>query len=76
MADFYTFLTFTENQDGTTKRDMVVNLDTIQTVTPVTNIEGKPVHDNQMNIVLIDGTTIKAFHYDKFVEDMGRKYNG
>jgi len=76
MADFYTFNVFEMNQDGTIKRDMVVNLDTILTVTPITDIEGKPINANQMNILLIDGTTIKAFHYDKFVEDMGRKYNG
>ena len=35
MADFYNFLTFIENQDGTTKRDMVINLDNVLTVVKV-----------------------------------------
>jgi hypothetical protein len=69
MADFYTFLTFIENQDGTTKRDMVINLDNVLTVVKVEN----PYDKDSMEVLLVDGTTFKAYYYDEFEKYMGRK---
>jgi hypothetical protein len=68
MADFYTFNVFEMNRDGTTEDVMVVNLDNILTV--------KPHHHSDMEVLLIDGTTFKAYEYEKFVEDMGRTIHG
>jgi len=69
MADFYNFLTFIENQDGTTKRDMVINLDNVLTVVKVEN----PYDKDSMEVLLVDGTTFKAYYYDEFEKYMGRK---
>ena len=68
MADFYNFNVFEMNRDGTTEDVMVVNLDNILTV--------KPHHDSDMEVLLVDGTTFKAYNFEKFVEDMGRTIHG
>jgi len=71
MADFYTFTCFEMNRDGTEYRELTVNLDNVLTVMPEKDMDANPKKGNPMKILLTDGTTLRVYHYNKFIQDMG-----
>tara|TARA_R110002051_G_scaffold265184_1_gene325112 strand:+ start:80 stop:298 length:219 start_codon:yes stop_codon:yes gene_type:complete len=72
MADFYTFNVFEMNRDGTKDKLVAVNLDNVLTVEKI----DIGTDENAMEVLLIDGTTFKAYYHEEFVADMGRTIHG